>query len=218
MTAAQVKQYVRDTLVAQRSIAQEILVLDAIVDLVAQALTENIPEWTALLTFQTDDTDAGSYCLWPDTDGKLRFWKTKVDDNLNNEPPTNPLTTEDANWIEVSPSDGSSIKEWAAGIYGAGLVIIFFEDKLYKLSEPTRPFESTDFEAELAAGSWIPLEARSYWQGLWAWPADAWPVSLRGGDTWYTTADLADPFIPTGALLIAKEDGAAAYADYLIKL
>jgi hypothetical protein len=215
MTAAEVKQYIRDTLLAQRTIAQEILVFDAIVDLVAQALTENIPEWTALLTFQTDGTDAGSYCIWPDTDDKIRFWKTKVDDNLNNEPPTNPLTTEDAFWIEVSPSDGSAIKEWAAGIYGSGLVIVFYEDLLYKLTEPTRPFESTDFVAERTAGTW---KALSHWQGAWSWPANAWPVATNGGDEWYTDVDLADPFIPAGALLKAKFAGANEYNDYIVKI
>ncbi len=215
MTAAQVKQYYRDTLIAQRTIAQEILALDAIVDLVSQALTENIPQWTALLTFQTDGTGAGSYCLWPDTNDKLRFWKTKVDDNLNNEPPTNPLTTEDANWIEVSPSDGSSIKEWAAGIYGAGLVIVFYNDLQYKLTEATRPFESTDFEAELAAGKWKSLGP---WRGAWSWPADAWPVALNGGDEWYTDVELADPFLPIGTLLKAKFAGADEYNDYIVKI
>lgn len=219
MTATQIKQLFRDTLTAQRTIAQEFIVLDEIVDFITQALTDTIPEWTALLTFQTDGTDAGKFCTWPDDDGKVRFWKTLVDDNINNEPPTNPGTTEDAFWIEVSPSDGSAIKEWAPGIYGSGLVIVFYNDDLYKLIEATRPFESVSIEDEIP-DSWKKLTNR-FWQGAWSWPAAAWPVAEEGGYQWYTDADLGAPgdavFIAAGALLTAKFAGADEYDDYIIK-
>lgn len=161
MTAAELKNYFRAQLVATRSIAQEFNVLDAIVDFIAQALTTGIPTWAAELTFQTDGSGSGAYTIYADSNGKIRFWKTKVDDNTGNAPPTNPATTENTWWIEISPADSSAIKEWQAGIYGPGLVIVYFDvngdgtdPALYILLEPTRPFESTNFVTELAANKW----------------------------------------------------------------
>ncbi len=159
MTAAELKNFVRSTLVAQRSIAQEYSVFDEVIDFVTQALTTGIPDWTNVQEFNTDGTGAGKFSIQLDTDGNIRFWKTKIDDNIGNQPPTNPEIDEDANWIEVSPGDGSAIKEWTPGIYGDGLVIVFYDvtgtdPSLYKLTEPTRPFESTNFETELAANKW----------------------------------------------------------------
>jgi len=162
MTAVQLKNLFRSTLVVPRTIAQEFIANDAIVDFITQIDTDVIPEWTALLIFQTDGTGAGAYCRWPDTNGAIRFWLTLVDDNEGNEPPTNPLITEDAFWIEASPSDGSALKEWAAGLYSEGLIIVLHDITgsnpwLYKLAEPTRPFLSSNFQTELAAGKWVPL-------------------------------------------------------------
>jgi len=159
MTATELKNYVRATLIAQRTIAQEVLVFDELVDFITSSITTGIPAWTATLEFNTDGSDDGSFCTWPDTNGALRFWKTKTSANINNEPPTNPATTENTDWIEVSPSSGSSIKEWEAGIYGDGLVIVYHNHSidgraLYILTEPTRPYESTNIETEITAGDW----------------------------------------------------------------
>src|SRR5687768_3305284 len=84
-----------------------------------------IPTWTSDKIFQLDGTDAGKYCLHPDTNGKKRIFETKIAPNENNEPPTNPAVTENASWEEISQSAGSGISEWAAGVYGSGLVIVF---------------------------------------------------------------------------------------------
>ena len=161
MIAQELKDLFRTTLVPQRTIDQEFITLDAIVDFVSQGDTTGIPDWTAPLTFQLDGSDDGTFCTESDTNGRLRFWKTKVDDNTGNQPPTDPLITENAYLIEVSPSDGSADKEWAVGLYGTGLVIVYFDTsgsganpRLYLLKEPVRPFNSTNFTSELIAGKW----------------------------------------------------------------
>jgi hypothetical protein len=160
--SAALKNFIRETLVAQRTIAQEYIALDAIIDFISNSSTGSIPEWTNALTFNTDGTGAGAYAIWPDSNGAIRFWKTKTDDNTANEPPTNPATTENTHWIEVSPSSGSAIQEWAPGVYGNGLVIVYHNHSingpnLYVLLEPTRPFESTNIETEINGGDWASL-------------------------------------------------------------
>lgn len=159
MNAQETKNYIRTALTPVISKDKEILALDSIIDLVSQALTSGIPDWLNSLTFETDGSNDGSFCTHSDTDGKLRFWKTKTAGNINHEPPTNPAVTEDTYWIEVSPSTGSAIKEWSAGIYGDGLVIVYYQHsidgrQLYILVEPVRPFESTNIETEITAGKW----------------------------------------------------------------
>jgi hypothetical protein len=125
----------------------------------ATQISEIIPEWEDTLTFQTDGSDAGKYCVYPDTNGKQRIWETLDDDNINNLPPSNPATTSNAFWSEVSASATAAIPEWAAGIYGPGLVIVFHNHTtdgrgLYALIEPTRPYASTNIETEITAGDW----------------------------------------------------------------
>jgi len=169
MTALEIKNYVRATLVAARSIAQEILVFDELVDFITSSITSGIPAWTNALTFNTDGSGAGAFATLADTNGALRFWKTLTDGNINNSPPTNPATTSNANWIEVSPSAGSAIKEWAAGVYGSGLVIVFFNNELYKLENATRPFTSVNINTEITGGDWVKLSSSA--TGLYVAPA-----------------------------------------------
>ncbi len=161
MTSLELKNFIRATLIATRSIAQEITVFDEVIDFITSSLNTGIPAWTNALTFNTDGTGAGSFCTYPDTNGALRFWKTKTSANINNAPPTNPATTESTYWIEVSPSSGSAIKEWAPGLFGTGYIVVGYNpgggDLLYKLAEPTRPFLSEDFDAEFLAGKWVAL-------------------------------------------------------------
>jgi hypothetical protein len=125
----------------------------------ATQISEIIPEWEDTLTFQTDGSDAGKYCVYPDTNGKQRIWETVGDDNINNLPPSNPATTSNAFWAEVSASATAAIPEWAAGVYGPGLVIVFHNHTtdgrgLYVLIEPTRPYASSNIETEITAGDW----------------------------------------------------------------
>lgn len=118
----------------------------------ASLIADIIPDWTNALTFQTDGSDAGKYCKY---NGKL--YETKVDNNINNAPPSS--GTENTYWIEVSASQSAAIPEWAAGIYGPGLVIVFHNHStagrgLYVLIEPSRPFASSNIETEITAEQW----------------------------------------------------------------
>jgi hypothetical protein len=163
MTAIELKNYFRSILVARRSISQEVLVLDAIVDFISQSLSSAIPAWASGLTFNNNGSGSGAFTTYLDTTGALRFWNSKTNGNIGNVPPTDPLVHEDTYWLEVSPSDGSALKEWAAGIYLSGLQIVFYNhsidgDGLYKLAEPSRPFTSVDIEAEISTGKWIKFQ------------------------------------------------------------
>jgi hypothetical protein len=120
-----------------------------------------IPTWTAGLTFQTDGSDSGDLCRHTDASGAIRLWQTKTDDNINNEPPTDPGTTEDTNWLEVSASSNSAFVEWSAGVYGSGLIIVFYSDSFYKLNVASRPYISADIVAETSAGDWIVISGGS---------------------------------------------------------
>lgn len=214
MTAAELKQYGRDTLVPKRTIAQEILVVDAIVDFISQAVTSGIPNWTNALTFQTDGTAAGKYSIYPDTNGKIRFWKTLVANNINNPPPTNPATTSNAFWTLVNPSDGSAMKEWAAGIYGTGLVIVYHDANgdgtdpaLYLLKNPTRPYESTNINTEIAGGHWVKLTSTNPELNYSGTPTSA---ALRGCGTSAITllaAPGANKYFQIKAATISKKAG-----------
>ncbi len=161
MTVAQLKLYVRNTLTAVRSISQEILTFDAVIDFISQSINAGIPPWTNLLTFNNNGTGAGAFCTYPDTNGALRFWKSIGAANLGNQPPTNPAITSNAFWIEISPASGSAIKEWAPGLYGDGLIIVFYSEQLYKLARPARPFESVNIITEIAAADWILISSAS---------------------------------------------------------
>jgi hypothetical protein len=130
-----------------------------IINYFATQIADIIPEWTNALTFQTDGTDAGKYCVYADTNGKKRIWETLVDDNINHLPPSNPSTTSNAFWQEVSASQSAAIPEWAAGVFGPGLVIVFHNHStdgrgLYALIEPVRPYASSNIETEITAGDW----------------------------------------------------------------
>jgi len=150
--------------------------LFAIIDFTTTQVASIIPDWTAALTFNTDGTAAGAYCKHPDTDGKIRIFETKTDGNINHEPPTNPVITEDTYWKEVSSSAGAAIPEWAAGIYGPGLIIVYHNhsvdgDGLYILKEPVRPFASADIEAEITALKWAQISGGTsieHFKGLFA--------------------------------------------------
>lgn len=163
MTAQETKDYISGRLtVPLTEVSRIIESFNATIDLVTALNTDVIPTWTALLTFQTDGTDAGKYCKHPDSEGKVRIWETKIDDNTANEPPVDPGTSEDANWKEISPSAAAAIPEWKPGLYGEGLVIVYHNHStagraLYVLLEPTRPFTSENIETEIAEGKWASL-------------------------------------------------------------
>jgi hypothetical protein len=164
MTAAALKTYIATQLTPPVNQVQRVIdSFNEVVDFItAQQQSEVIPNWTALLEFNTDGSGDGSYAIHPDSNGAIRFWKTKTDTNTGNEPPTNPAVTENDFWIEVSPAGGSAIQEWATGIYGAGLIIVFHNHSsdgpgLYLLAEPERPYESANIETEITAEDWVKI-------------------------------------------------------------
>lgn len=133
-----------------------------VISFFATQIASILPEWTNALTFNTDGSGAGKYAIYADTNGKKRIWETKTDSNINHLPPSDPLITENTYWIETSASATSSIQEWAAGLYGPGLVIVAHNHSvdghgLYWLLEPTRPFASTNIETEITAVKWVRL-------------------------------------------------------------
>lgn len=159
------RQEVYDYIVAQLAIpvTQVAKVLNSfskVLDFITEStVSDIIPDWTSTLTFNSDGTGAGKYCLHPDNTGKKRIFQSKTNANLNNQPPTDPLITETTYWLEISQSSGSSIKEWAPGLFGTGLVIVFHNHSTYgrglcQLLDPARPFQSTNIETEITAGKW----------------------------------------------------------------
>lgn len=145
-----------------------------------------IPDWTAMLTFQTDGSDAGKYCKYADTNGKKRIFETKVDDNLNHLPPTDPLVTENTYWKEVSASGSAAIPEWAAGVFGPGVVIVYHNHTtegrgLYILIDPARPYASTNIETEITAGDWERITDKRTFRGTFTPAApDDYPENTEG--------------------------------------
>lgn len=197
----------------------------AILELIGQTETASIiPAWAAGLTFQTDGSDEGEYARHAASTGAIRLWKTKQDNNIGHEPPTDPGITEDAWWIEVSPSSGSALQEWSAGIYGTGLIIVFHNHSvdgngLYKLEEPVRPFESTNIETEITAGSWSRLTKAPgtvRLMGNYDASVDQFPNSggsglggaIEKGNEWdiSVAGTLGGEEVPAGATIRAKVD------------
>jgi signal peptide peptidase SppA len=60
--------------------------------------------WAPELVFNTDGSGDGSICNHPDSDGNIRNFETKADNNTGNEPPTDPAVTEDDNWLLIAES------------------------------------------------------------------------------------------------------------------
>lgn len=162
MTRQEVSNFIALELsVPVNQVAKIINSFEKTLDFITESTVDDvIPEWTNALTFQTDGSDAGKYCTHPDANGKKRIFETQTDDNINHEPPTDPNVTSNAYWEEISQSSGSAIKEWAAGIYGTGLVIVYhdhsaFGKGLYLLIDPVRPFASANIETEIDADKWV---------------------------------------------------------------
>lgn len=178
MTAAQVKDLITTlwTRVGTNRVDDADLrtVGNAIVDMVSALDIDIFPDWASGLTFQTDGSDDGKYCKHPDTNGKKRIWETKTAANIGNEPPTDPLITSNTHWQEISQSAKSGIVEWSAGVFGEGLIIVYWNHSIdgnnfYILKNPTRPFSSANIETEIIAGDWekIPLKTEGHYRGLY---------------------------------------------------
>lgn len=89
-----------------------------------------------------------------------RIFKTKIDGQMGNEPPFSPNNNGDYEndyWVEVSPAPESGIAEWEPGVFTGSLVIVYYDNKLYRLDVPENemPFESEDIVAEIGEGKWV---------------------------------------------------------------
>jgi uncharacterized delta-60 repeat protein len=80
----------------------------------------------------------------------LKFWKSEVDDNIGNQP------TEGDYWTEVSKSETGNLGYWASGVFTNDPSYAVYNKQLYLLDNTvvTIPYESSNFETELAAGVW----------------------------------------------------------------
>jgi hypothetical protein len=98
---------------------------DKLLEFLEQNATPNPTEieWTDALTFKLDGSGDGKFCIQPDTDDKVRYWQTKIDDNINNQPPTDPLVDEDANWIEIPAGVYTTWYSSTANTKNSGFII-----------------------------------------------------------------------------------------------
>lgn len=200
----------------------------------ATQIADIIPAWTNALTFQTDGSDAGKYCTYPDTAGKKRIFETLVDDNLNHLPPTDPLITENTYWREISASSSAAIPEWAAGVYGPGLVIVYHNHStagrgLYVLLDPVRPYSSTNIETEITATKWQKISGTtssgSITVASWSFVANAnaFPTVAAGSTAIYMATDRHGvpgdvDFIEAGTWMLSNNPaGSSVYADFYYK-
>jgi hypothetical protein len=111
--------------------------------------------------------DAGNapYALDDITVHDDQLWISQIGGN-------NSMPGTDANWIVGVKSTGSSLKYYAPGIYTESDVYVVNSVSgqlgLYRLDPvQVRPFSSTNFTTELAAGKWISLAQRNYFRGTY---------------------------------------------------
>ncbi|MCO6367839.1 hypothetical protein GBO34_00740 [Roseivirga pacifica] len=133
--------------------------ITAAFEYVASLLEQNdtssvINLWDVAETYDTPAAENGNPSY---TESGERLWRSKVDGNVGNEPPSDSETTEDTYWLEVSKGETNPFKEWTPGIYGAGLIVLFHNDSLYKLNVASRPFESVNIEEEVKEEKWMIL-------------------------------------------------------------
>lgn len=86
------------------------------------------------------------------------WWQSLVNGNLGNIP------TEGAYWTKLSKSSAWGL--WAAGVYSESTVFVLQPVdgyyQLFRLASLTRPFVSSNFNSEWAAGSWELASERGY--------------------------------------------------------
>jgi hypothetical protein len=81
------------------------------------------------------------------------LWVSDGDDNLGNAP--GPAS---AFWTLGVPG-ASGIIPWVASIFTKQYIVTLYLNRIWFLNSVTRPYNSTDIAAEIAAGDWIELSA-----------------------------------------------------------
>jgi hypothetical protein len=82
-----------------------------------------------------------------------KLWKSEIANNSNNTPSSGSIY-----WEEVSKSEANGFGRWSAGVYTIDPTVVINGNSLYILSNTVSlPYESSDFNAELAAGDWVSI-------------------------------------------------------------
>lgn len=113
-------------------------------------LTSTNPDslWSPIASY-----DIGDIVVYSQGPGQpYEAWISNSNGNLGNVP--GPAS---AVW-DIAVLSKSGFVFWAAGVYGDDVVVVLKTvmgvTSFYWLANPTRPFNSTDFDAELALGDW----------------------------------------------------------------
>lgn len=86
------------------------------------------------------------------------IWQSLQPANQNNIP------TEGVWWTELTKGS-AGITLWTSGVYLDDEVYKWHNEKIYALVDPTRPYNSTDIDAEIIAGDWVEWSGQSSsWQ------------------------------------------------------
>lgn len=102
--------------------------------------TDSGENWSSSVTYNTGDVVIFSGA----------FWESLQDNNLNNPP------VEGSFWTKVEVSTANGFGRYATGLYTVDPTVVINGDSFYVLSESvTLPFNSTDFNTELAQGKWV---------------------------------------------------------------
>ena len=84
-----------------------------------------------------------------------KLWASLINGNIGNVPQAG------ANWVEVVQGQSGGLKSWLASAYTADEVFVVYDDgagnQIYELVNVARPFNSTDIDAEIIAGDWLPF-------------------------------------------------------------
>jgi len=107
---------------------------------------QNIPAWNNSTSYDTDFI----------VQYNSRLYSSKVDSNLNNQPPA---SGEDAFWLEVSASETTTTPLWSPGVYSTERSEVFYYDAANDRYEKyvlraSVPFTSSNLEVEAANGNW----------------------------------------------------------------
>jgi len=115
--------------------------------------------WANLLTFNLDGSGDGLYCIQTDTGNKVRYWKTLINANTGNQPPTDPNTTSDANWVEVPAGIYATWAASSANTKNNGYLVrnALIASKYIDISQSRRIFLKLRQKFQEIEARWAPL-------------------------------------------------------------
>lgn len=139
-----------------------------------------------------------------------KWFRSTIDDNLN-DPTTDPATS---GW-EILTQSPSGFVPWQAGVFPQDLPFVYVNSgtldepvvKFYVLASPTRPYVSSNFTTELAAGDWKEVFVSAA-GGIEL--GDLFPDTFfcapapYGNDGTAQPGDFTRPYTPAGAVAAAS--------------